>query len=141
VTDRRGGVDAAADAVGNGDGDSLGFASRVGESVDDWIPRPRQDLCRTLDAFFKRGRLAVDDGDGPFLDMMVKEPRFAENSGVLGLGNVVVLNGQLHVVADAAAKGTGGIRNDFEFGHDKSLSFDGVKGHLTACRFPSPTPI
>ena len=49
--------------------------------------------------------------------MVIEEPRLAENAGVLGLGDVVVFNRQLHIVADAAAKGAGGVGDDFEVRH------------------------
>src|SRR5439155_25954104 len=74
-----------------------------------------QDLRRALDRLVERGRPSLDEGDGPVLDVVVEEPGLAEHAGVLGPGDLVALDGQFHVVANAAAEGAGGVANDLQF--------------------------
>src|SRR5262249_58870729 len=83
VAARRGRVHAAADAVGDGDGDALRLAGRVGQAVDDGVARVGQDRGRLRDGLVQRRGLAADQGDGPVLDVVVEEPRLAEDAGVL----------------------------------------------------------
>jgi hypothetical protein len=54
--------------------------------------------------------------------VVVQEPRLAEHVGVFGLGDMITLDGQLHVVANTAAKGAGSVLDDFDFlGHEHIL--------------------
>jgi hypothetical protein len=123
VADRGGRIDAAADAVGDGDGDALRLAGRVGKAVDDRVARLREDARRPLDRLVERRGLPFDGRHGAILDVVVEEPRLAEDARVLGLGDVVVLDGQFHVVADAAAERAGGVFDDLEVGHGNPTGF------------------
>ena len=112
VANAGGRVDRAADPIGNAHGHALRLARRVGESIDDGVARRRQNLRGPLDAFLERGGLAVDRGDRPIFDVVIQEPRFAQHAGPLGLDDVVVDDLQVDVVANAAAKGAGGVGDD-----------------------------
>jgi hypothetical protein len=59
--------------------------------------------------------VSPDGCHGAILNVVVEEPRFAKEAGVLGLDNLVAIDGQFHIVADAAAEGAGGVGDDFEF--------------------------
>lgn len=48
--------------------------------------------------------------------MVIEKPRLAQDARVLGLGDVVVLDSQFHVVAHAPAKSAGGVFDDLEGG-------------------------
>ncbi len=106
-------VDAAADAVGNGHGHALGLAGGVGKAVDNRISCLEENACGFLHRLIERRRFAADCRHGPLLDVVIEEPRLAQNAGVLGPDDAVVLDGQFHVVADTAAEGAGGVGNSF----------------------------
>ena len=121
MTNRRRRVDAAADAVSDGDGHALCLAGGVGEAVDNWIAGIGQDLSRALDSLVQRRRLSLDQRNRPLLDVMVEKPRFTEDAGVLGLGDLVVFDRQFHVIADAATEGARSVIDDLEFRHGDPL--------------------
>src|SRR5438445_12996594 len=76
---------------------------------------------RSLNAFLQTCGLPFDDGNRTIFDMMIQKPGLAENAGVLGLGDFMVLDRQLHVIADTAAESASGVFDNFEFGHESSL--------------------
>ena len=120
MTDRSRCIDAAADPVGNGHGNALGFAGRIRQAVDDRVPRVGQDLGGPLYRVLQAGRPAFNEGHGAVLDMVVEEPGFAEDASVFRLGDSVAFDSQFHVIADAAAEGAGGVGDDFQLGHVRS---------------------
>src|SRR5258708_18884833 len=108
-------TDATANAIGNGNGDALCLAGGIRQTMDNRIAGAGQNLGGLLNAFFQTGRLALDGSEEPILYVMVEKPCLAEHAGVLRLGDMVVLDRQFHVVANAAAEGASGIGDDFDF--------------------------
>ena len=63
------------------------------------------------------------------------------DASVFGLRDLVAFDRQLHVIADTAAEGAGGILDDFQFGHTGLESFPTGKRNVQfACRFLAPSP-
>ena len=102
------------DPVGDPDRHPLGLGGRVGEPVDNWVPGLHEDPSGSVDRRLQRRVLPLDRGDGPILDVVVGEPGLAQHAGVLGLGDTVVLDRQLHVVANASAERADCILDDLE---------------------------
>src|SRR3569832_727273 len=109
MTDAGRRVDGAVDPVNDADGDALRLARRIAETVDDGIFSGRENLSSAIVAILERGRLALDEAAWPVLNVVVEEPRLAQDAGPFGLDDVVILNRKIDVVADAAAERAGGV--------------------------------
>ena len=107
-------IDAAADAIRDGDGDTLGFTRCIRESVDDRVARVRQDLRGALDSVLQRRRFAAHQRNGPILDVMIEKPRLAKYARPFRFRDVIILNRQIDVIANATAKRAGRISDDFQ---------------------------
>jgi hypothetical protein len=93
----------------------LGFAGGVGKAIGHRVVRAGENLRRTLDGLLITGGLSVNTGVRFVLDMVVEEPRLAEDAGPLGFDDLVALDAQVDVIAHAPAKGAGGVLDDLEF--------------------------
>ena len=120
VTDGSGRIDTTANAVCNRHGHALRLASRIGKAIDDWVACIGQNPRRALDGLVQSRRLAVNHRHRPLFNRVIEEPRLAEHTGVLRLGDLVAVHGQFHVIADTAAKSAGGVFDDFQFRHEYS---------------------
>src|SRR5207253_6793858 len=114
VTDGRRRIEGAADHVRDGDRLALRFAGRVREAIDDRVAGVGKDLCRGLDRFLRTRLASVDQGEGPLLDAVLLEPSPSEHAGILRFDDLVclVVHGQMHIVADAAAERAGRVAYD-----------------------------
>ena len=118
VADRGGGVDGAAHQIADRHRHALRLARRVAEPVGDREPGLVQDARGLVQRVLERRLLAADQRRRVVLDAVLQEPGAAEHAGVLGLGDAlrVEVDGQLHVVAHAAAEGAGGVLDDADVG-------------------------
>ena len=115
VSERRVAVEQPSEQVGHRRTFFLCFASRIAHAVDQrhvgGVQKGRRRLDRLVESCFP----AVHEGNGVFLfSCVIEKPGGAENAGVVGLmdANFVVM--QVDVVADAAAKGAGGVLDELQ---------------------------
>ncbi len=109
-------VHVAADPVGNRHGHALRFARGIRQAIRDRKICVDENSRRPLDGVVEGGRLPFDRRHRAVVDMVVEKPRLAEDARVLGLGDRVAFDRQLHVVAYAPAKSAGGVRDDAQLG-------------------------
>src|SRR5207302_1062529 len=84
-------------------------AGAVFAAVNQRVLAPRQNLGRPLAAVGHARRLSIDMARGAVFDLVVEKPSGAQHTGPLGFGDLVPLDGQVDIVAYAAAEGAGGV--------------------------------
>ena len=104
MTNARGRVDRAIDPIDDADGNSLRFTRRVTQTITNRILPIRQNLCRSVVSLFQGCGIAVDRTARPVFNTVIEKPRLAQHTSSFGFDDVVVLDRQLNVVADATAK-------------------------------------
>src|SRR5262249_45145427 len=102
---------------------ALRLAGRVGEPVDDRETRLGEDTRGGIDRLLRARLVPVDQREGALLDTVLLEPGTSKHAGVLGLQDLVriVVDRQMHVIADAAAEGAGRIAYHVSVGHGSLL--------------------
>ena len=111
MADRRGRVDVAPDHVGDGDRLALRLAGRIRQTVDHRKARVGEDAGGGLDRLLGARLAPLDQCLGTLLDAVLLEPGTPEHARIFRLHDLVrvVVHGQMHVVADAAAERAGRV--------------------------------
>src|SRR5205814_1821764 len=92
----------------------LRFGRCVGQAIDERVFGVGQNLRGFFDAVRDTRGLAVNQASRAVFDFMVQKPAIPQYAGPLRFHNAVAIDGQIDVVADAAAEGTRGVLDDFE---------------------------
>ena len=114
MTDRGGRVNVGPHQVSNGHRLALRFTGGIAQAIHYRETGIGQNLGGR---FHGRGRVrlfTIDNGKGAVLDGMLGKPGFAQDAGILGLGNMVAFNGQNHVITNAATKGAGRVLDNVQ---------------------------
>ena len=118
--------------IDDADGNSLRFTRRVTQPITDRILPTRQNLCRSVVSLCQACRLAVDRTTRSVFNTVIEKPRLAQCTRSFGFDDVVVLDRQLNVVADATAESARRIMDNLQFarnGWRGGMSLSGTAGH------------
>ncbi len=103
-------MDSSVPRIGQGDGDALGFDSRIVETEHDRRPRLIQERQRAVESFLDRASGAVDRGDRRVVSTMVGlKPGESFGTKRLDGDDAIIDDSHAAVVAKTSAGGTNDV--------------------------------